>query len=533
MAYHIIALVCVIALMQLWFYSIATQIKSSDNAVSKLLTCVLLTLLFKVDWGIHFMGLEYEDSYVFSAYARQLSFDIYSTSFRIDCVEIGSLEEPLMTGSYGGHMIVYPTLLYIVTSIFGFSATCISLSNSIVSFFTMVTIAFIRFPRKGLWIFAVSAFCIAPAVNLYTTAFLSETFSAFISVFFVTTYIDNRGDLHSWFKTILCCFLFSLALLTKRDNAVLFIIPLMDGVWSFVKTRNLKELTRILAPYITVIGLFILFVHNIFEAEIEEVGDIGYSTFSISFFWRQLPVYLASLLTPSYFSVGPILCCLLLANAIYRHNVSFPTASIFIMFCGYVFMYAAHYRGYPYVVGDEEIGCFETFRYLNNAYYCIPIVLGYTSLRRTRRFCILGVSVILLVFSYIITLHLRKEYSSLENKTRLEDVRTIDGKIEGNTIIITDVPLVFLNLAASNTLICNAQLIDYLDMTNPDFKYLLYCSDVKAMDTRYGTHIEDLQVQSQIVLPSGKSLSKVERQRRFQAAQPCKSDDCYIMVLDS
>lgn len=511
MAYHIIALLCVIALMQLWFCLIAVQIKSSDKAVFKLLTCVLLTLLLKVDWGIHFMGLEYEDSYVFSAYARQLSFDIYPTSFRIDCVEIGSLENPLMTGCYGGHMIVYPTLLYIVTSIFGFSSTCISLSNSIVSFFTMVTIAFIRFPRKGLWIFAVSAFCIAPAVNLYTTAFLSETFSAFISVFFVTTYINNRGDLQSRFKTIVCCFLFSLALLTKRDNAVLVIIPLMDGVWSFAKNRNIMESMRAFAPYIAVIVLFVFFVHNIFEAEIEEVGDIGYSTFSISFFWRQLPAYIESILTPSYFSVGLILCCLLLANAIYRHNVSFPTASIFIMFCGYVFMYAAHYRGYPYVVGDEKIGCFETFRYLNNAYYCIPIVLGYTSLRRRiGRFCILGVSVVLLVFSYIITLHLRMGYSLLENKTRLEDVRTIDRKIEGNTVIITDVPLVFLNLAESNTLICNAQLIDYLDMTNSGFEYWLYCSDVKAIDTRYGTHIEDLQVQSQIDLPSGKSLLKVE-----------------------
>ncbi len=510
MTYHIIALLGVIALMQLWLYSIVTRIKSSDYAMLKLLTCILLTLLFKVDWGVHFMGLEYEDAYVFSAYARQLSFGIYPTSFRIDCVEIGSLENPLMMGSYGGHMIVYPTLLYIVTSIFGFSATCISVSNTIVSFFTMLTIAFIRFPKKKFWIFAVSAYCIAPAINLFATAFLSETFSAFISVFFVTTYINNREDLHSWFKTSLCCFLFSLALLTKRDNAILFIIPLIDGVWSFVKTRNLKELAKILVPYIAVIAILIFFVHNILEAEIEEVGDIGYSTFSISFFWRQLPAYLESVLTPSYFSVGLILCCLLLANAIYRHNVSFPIASMFIMFCGYVFMYAAHYRGYPYVVGDEKIGCFETFRYLNNAYYCIPIVLGYISLRRTGRFCILGVSVILLVFSYITTLHLRKEYSSLENKTRLEDVRTIDREIEGNVVIITDEPLVFLNLAVSNTLICNAQLIDYLDMTNPDFEYWLYCSDVKAIDTRYGTHIEDLQVQSQIVLPSGKSLFKVE-----------------------
>ncbi|GHT27760.1 hypothetical protein AGMMS49574_00770 [Bacteroidia bacterium] len=75
---------------------------------SRVVCAIILTLLFKTDWGIHFYGLEYEDAYVFNFVARQFANNIFSHSFLTDGILCGSISNPIAMGTYGGHFITYP-----------------------------------------------------------------------------------------------------------------------------------------------------------------------------------------------------------------------------------------------------------------------------------------------------------------------------------------------------------------------------------------------------------------------------------------
>ena len=109
---HFIIFSCLILFLLLWSKNFFDSFSRTQHRYIKLLVCIFCACIFKCDWGIHFLGLEYEDAYSFSAYTRQLSYNILSDSIRIQCVDIGSLIEPQSLGTYGGHYItcrLYPS----------------------------------------------------------------------------------------------------------------------------------------------------------------------------------------------------------------------------------------------------------------------------------------------------------------------------------------------------------------------------------------------------------------------------------------
>ena len=185
--------VLLIVFILLLFREIVKDIKGHIASYYIIPYCLILTLLFKYNYGIEFWGLEYEDAYSFSFCARQFSHGIYPNSFLIDAVGIGSLEEPSFIYTYGGHFITYSTFLSIFTQIFGWSTFVIDIVNTSLAFCILLILSLYGNKNK-CWFIAPAIYCSAPIINVFANCFLSEIFSSFILISFSYLFIKKKNS---------------------------------------------------------------------------------------------------------------------------------------------------------------------------------------------------------------------------------------------------------------------------------------------------------------------------------------------------
>lgn len=88
MEQYYICVVLIVFLFLLFFHEIIRDYKSIKHPFRRILLCLVLTLVFKYNYGIFFYGLEYEDAYVFSFCARQFSYEL-SESIKAKVIKIG------------------------------------------------------------------------------------------------------------------------------------------------------------------------------------------------------------------------------------------------------------------------------------------------------------------------------------------------------------------------------------------------------------------------------------------------------------
>lgn len=506
---HFIIFSSLILFLLLWSKNFLGNFKKSESPYIKLIICIVFTLLFKYDYGFHFLGLEYEDAYSFSAYTRQLSYGVLSDSLRIQCVDIGSLSNPQSLGTYGGHYITYPIFLYLFTSIFGFSITGISIINSFISLLSILTLAFFKYENRYGWIVAVSIFCLAPAINLFSTCFLSESFSAFLCLCFVLGFFNLKNNNSEIYK-IFVYLSFFLCILTKRDNAILILVPFTYAIFELFH-KEYKQSIRYVLPYLIIIVLSSIFIHNLFLAEFEESTDISQTTFSFSIFLSQFPIYIKSLLSFPFFSVSAIFFSILLIYNIVSRKFSPSLVSLSVLFVASIIMYSSHYRGYYFVENLEPFNEFSTFRYLNNFFYIIPCFIALSfSLPRKYEITTLTSVLILNVFTFFLTLTLRANFSQEEYAQRFEDIENVAPLLDANDVLITDVPLLFFNLISPEQNICNIQRISELNF-NSSHRFYFYADDLNVLDNRYNLNLSKFDKQVVSVLPSGLKLYLIDK----------------------
>lgn len=504
MGIHFIIFSCLILFLLLWSKFFIDNLKKTKYPYFKLIVCIIFTFLFKYDWGIHFLGLEYEDAYSFSAYTRQLSYGVLSDSLRIQCVDVGALTNTQSLGTYGGHYITYPIFLYLFTSLFGFSITTISVINSLISLLSIVTLAFYNYGNRYGWIASISIFCLAPAINLFSTCFLSESFSAFLCLCFVLGFLGFKNNSSAIYK-IFVYLTFFLCILTKRDNTILILLPLIYSFYEILHD-NYKKSMKYILPFLIIIVFFSLFIHNLFLAEFEETKDISQLTFSSRIFVSQFPIYIKSLFSFSYFSLSAIVFCTFLLYALIVRNCSLPLISLTVLFVSSIIMYSSHYRGYYFVENIESFNEFSTFRYLNNFFYIIPcfVALSFSFLRRfdiTVLICLLTSNTI----TMFNTLTFRTNCSHEEYDLRFADLNNVDSLTNVSDVIITDVPLIFLNFVSPEQNICNIQRISDLNFKT-SHRFYIYADDLRVLDKRYNLKLDVLDIQLVFVFPSGKKL---------------------------
>lgn len=510
MAQYLICTTLIVFLFLLVIHETIQDLKILRNPFKRVALCLFLTLLFKYNYGIHFYGLEYEDAFVFSFCARQFLYNIFPTSFLIDGVSVGSLTEPTMTSTYGGHFIMYPAYLSLFTSIFGWSPVILSIANTVLAFFILLVLSILPRNRKS-WFIPPVIYCCAPIVNVFTTCFLSEIFSSFICLTFIYAFIRKRSTLNN----ALCIISFVVAIMCKRENLALLIVPTLELMFlckykSFSNKKNVKDLLLRYAPYYIILILYFLFIQDVFEIERVESKDIESSTFSMGYLKILLPAFVKSLLSLETFSVAFILLIIRIAYLFfYKKSVGRNEAIMLILFGVYLMLYSSHYRGY-FFVKEESVSSFETYRYINNFFYLIPVVFVGFCNTNLNRFKLIACSILILTFSIYHTYSFRLGLSEIEHEERFKEAELVSKYIRDNSknsLLICENILVYQNLCDDKFNVCDIRLKNALEKNKIHDCYLLL-SDIGYLNERYSLTITLQDIRPVMHLGNGRYLYK-------------------------
>lgn len=504
--YYICATIIILFFILLTGEIIKT-LNKTDNAINRIVICIVLTFLFKFNYGIEFFGLEYEDAYAFSFCARQFSYGIFPSSFLIDAISIGSLSEPISTSTYGGHFITYPVYISLFTNTLSWSPSVIDFANTFIAFLILIILSL--FPNNNnFWYIAPISYCISPIINIFTTCHLSELFSSFICLVFLYTYLNMKNK----YTFSLCIVSFLLSLMCKRENIALLLIIILDFIFlhkQFISHKKYLLISSLkFIPFIIITCIYLLFIQNIFNIEEIESHDIENNTFSISYFSKLFPVFTKSILNFNLFSITFIGTLIWIFSSlknkdIKKYNIILPA----LLFCLYLILYSAHYRGY-YFVKEMQASAFETFRYINNFYYLLPVILAQFRFKFPHFIKI--ASIFLLTISFYNTNNLRNSMSDLEFQKRFKEALQIKKHIEyysSDSFLICENILIYQNLCSDKFKICDIRLINKLTKNNNTDYYLLI-KDNKYLKERYNLEIDMNKFKPVLLLDNNNYLYK-------------------------
>lgn len=508
MEQYYICVALIVFLFLLFFHEIIRDYRSIKHPFRRILLCLVLALVFKYNYGIFFYGLEYEDAYVFSFCARQFSYDIFPTSFLIDAVSVGSLTEPLLTSTYGGHFIMYPTYLSLFTKVFGWSPAILSLANTIIAFFVLLILSVFSKEQK-FWFIPPIIYCCAPVINLFATCFLSEIFSSFICLVFVYTYFREKEV----YNYTLCFISFLVAIMCKRENLVLLSLPAIEFIYLILlKYRcNIKNhITELLKyiPFLFILCIYFMCIQNVFNIEAIESKDIGNTTFSTNYMAILLPAFIKAMFGFEAFSfvltatVAWLIYCFIRNKRITK-DIVFP----FILFCAYLTLYTAHYRGY-FFMQEGHVSSFETYRYINNFFYLIPLM--FISLRCKFVRQIKLIVYIALTISLFNTYSFRLRMSETEYQERFNEAQIVRNYIQANSsrsVLICENILLYQNICSDNFNVCDIRLYDKLNKSYYTDCYILL-SDLNYLKERYSLNIDLQDISPVMNLGDGQYLYK-------------------------
>ncbi|GHT27763.1 hypothetical protein AGMMS49574_00780 [Bacteroidia bacterium] len=136
----------------------------------------------------------------------------------------------------------------------------------------------------------------------------------------------------------------------------------------------------------------------------------------------------------------------------------------------------------------NEISTFETFRYLNNFYYLIPLisVAIINKLKTYNSWVICSPIIVIAIYSLINTFELRKGYAEMEYEDRLKIPITVCANLEKeeNFVLITEDILIYQILSINSFSICDIHDFNncknyllnrnmFVLIRNDTYKYLL------------------------------------------------------------
>ena len=106
----------------------------------------------------------------------------------------------------------------------------------------------------------------------------------------------------------------------------------------------------------------------------------------------------------------------LIRNKRLTSDIVFP----FVLFCVYLILYTSHYRGY-FFIKEERVSSFETYRYINNFFYLIPLMFISMKCKFFKQIRL--IACIALIFSLYTTYSLRLKCQNLNIKNGLRKCR--------------------------------------------------------------------------------------------------------------
>lgn len=408
---------------------------------------IALRLLFIV---FPFWGLEYEDSFVFNDSARFLenTNNFFNNSFITNCCIDGSYSHCERCGSFGGHFITFPLIVSQLSKIVGYHYWNIFSINLVFSIAILV-IVFFWAKRKNEKHFSLTLFLIlmlvTPFISVFSTSGLSETFSSLIvTAIVILFYISSEKDFqisHVSFWLLLT--LFSLAVLIKRENLVLFVLFAIIPLFRYKqKEKKIFPAGYLVLLFVTLACyVFLLHYINIIGIETNENIDIGKNTFSLNYLLKNLCQFWLAIINFKFWGLSGFLllfsiCCTFIKKNTYGH---------FNLYClaislGFLTIYSSHYRSF-YQVHYNYSNPFETLRYAVNYFPLLCLFMSTNRFNGILKYKKTLFAAMLLLISNAI--YARINLSEIEYNSRIMPVKNTLAVAKVNDIIITDIPIVF------------------------------------------------------------------------------------------
>lgn len=440
-------------------------LKILSNYKYYLITIIALNIFLKFSFlNNTFNGLEYEDAYVYNATARYYLSNINNelNSFITDCCILGSLKDCWVSGTFSGHVIGYPFLIYLLSKLYGYNPIIANIISYLFSCFTGATIFILSFYIINDIYYAISSsvvFSCIPIFNVYSaTSFSEPTSNAFIiiTMLLYMIYISDHQDKDSnnliWHLIPLYLILTYLILI-KRENVIVSICLLLATLIQLVKNHDYKNIYNIkkiiyFFPSLILTGIIALVIINYFQmVQCEEI-EITAKAFSISFVKANIIKLISGLLIYDWYLYFTLFMVIGLTISV-KYDRSYLLLTIVI---GYIILYTFHYRSYYFIKGGS-VTEIEFVRYTINfiGVYSLIVGLGiyhigklfYNYFISNFKFRVLhiniGIFIIIIMIvslSFYKTVCLRANLVRLENTQRMQPMESVLEYLKGKKAIV-------------------------------------------------------------------------------------------------
>ena len=525
------------------FISIPTFRKQFTSSYKEIGILIIIAFIAKYPlFHNYFFGLENEDSYVYNACARSYQYvqDFSVDPFFTKCCSVGSLSDCQSSSTYSGHLITFSSIVYFFFLIFGYSTFVILYINL---FFSIISVIFIYLLANNLLnsksysVIVSLIFSLTPIMNVIHTSGLSETFSStFILLFLYLYYMrfykqgtlfDYKSNILYWLSLISS---FIVAVLAKRENLVLILVPFFTIIFNFRKKRLVQQLLEMLPLFLTVIVLaaFYNYYIDINASRNAEVTDAVGNPFNFKFIYSLLPMFIKSYFTFKWFTIFPYLCLLGIILTFAKHKGNSALVSILLLFFVYLFIYSIHFQSF-YFVKSSKASILVTFRYINNFFplFCIlaglPIyyllqLIKYDFSKAIKINLLILVPFVILIGALIVHSHqLKEEFCNIEKTNRISPVLRTINVVKEPAIVITDEPCVFQIFANSHFPILTLSLIGRY-FSESEFDRLVNNKNVYYLKKQY--HNDSIEINRHPnafrIINKFKQQIIIQEKRRFQ-----------------
>jgi hypothetical protein len=459
---------------------------------------VIIALLFRIlGFYFPFWGLEYEDSYIYSAVSRQinLNYSFTEDSLFTKYIIFGDLKSGILTQTISGHFIFFPAILAVINLIFGYNTFNIIILNTLLSIINIIfasKLFNLLVKNRTSQLFFSLLYASTPFLCLYNTSGLSETISSVFVVITLYFYIRKNVEKNTSNYNIIYLLFIFLSIVIKRDNLVLIALPFIDLIKYLFSSRIdlKKKFISLVLVIITVIVVF--FILKVDKTIIDEKADINnISPFSLSYFYTLFPVFIKSLFNMRFFGQFSII---MIGSVFFIKKVKPNTIILLFISFSYLLIYTFHYRSYYMVNGNFIPNIIDTFRYYTNFFSILMIAFSITFfneldnilLKYKKLITTIIISCLILNFYY--NYEIRDELSAIEYNERIKPVVESLKLITKDDIIVTDRSVLFQMFGKEDIFIVDITAIgmDEIKTLNvlKNSKRIYYMKD-EELDKRY------------------------------------------------
>ncbi len=425
------------------------EFKANINMLIILLVAIFFRIL-----GLYFpfWGLEYEDSYIYSAVSRQINinYSFNEDSLFTKYIIFGDLKTGVLTQTISGHFIFFPVLLSLINQPFGYDPFNIIILNTILSLINIYyasKLFNLLVNNKISQLFFGLLYASTPFLCLYNTSGLSETISSVFVILSVYFYIKKNIENKIVKFSQIYLFFILLAIIIKRDNLVLLALPFID-LAKHLHSNKINFKKKLITGFILFfIALLIFYIFKIDKTILDEKADINnINPFSLQYFYILFPVFIKSLFNMRFFGQFFII---MICSIFTIKKVKPNTIILFFISFSYLLIYTFHYRSYYMVNGNFVPNIIDTFRYYTNFFSILMIAFSITFFNELDNILLkykeLFTTIIIscLILNFYFNYEIRDELSAIEYNERIKPVAESLKLITKNDIIVTDRSVLF------------------------------------------------------------------------------------------